>query len=1549
MAVQYLNINTIDECVDSIIENFYSEIIEDPQLKKENLITYIKSNFGLLKEKTMELINRISKTSKINKIITTEKEYNKIISIFFDYTMLYLFFTLSKTAELITIINLLNNLSKTNNDDFFKNKYLAQYDTYYKYIKDYHLVFNNIELVGIKTLKENNEYLDIIKSIEQFDTTTLNMIIEDKLNLTHNIVKVTIFREIYIKEDKLLIYKLLETEEFSNAEYKYIDVIDSKYDTIDYATIESLFSIKDIKEGLAEEIFQMITDYEMTKFIRDYTIESKINQLFTKKIIIPITDEFLRYHKESELYDKNIITNIDVKERSNKKDNTKIKYIISRVNKVKDYYTSKTFSDPILRADIEKIFYQPMLYRKAIIINDIEEINILRKLEIQGTSVIESNEYYGDLKQLRNYPYIEFRTTKNDSFNFKTDNTIQTLRYCNFEYKNDPKFPNIGKTELQYRVINKNTKTNIVGIAIPKINPNIKKTNIGCYKVENTMDMSSLYKNAFAVCIKKLRKIFLEDKKYSNIFYWLFNTKNDIIKINLFDNIKQLPKDDYIKLLLGNVYDEMVDITYQSILKEINNTELIDILNIKKIISKLESTLVLIPRESTRYAELNKLIYYLRIETTKDTYDKNEDNVNPNLIRLPRIVLEKIAIHIINISKKELTANLIDDTDIYEDHLCQHTITWNNLLRLKKNNPNKFNQELFNFIKKYVIENKDKDFICKSCYQLVDLSKYTTEIYPGSDSIAVSYSLETELETIYEYTKYTKAIKNMDKMIERITYSANISYYVGSNQETKFRRQEIIKMVIDLIEIQYKVLYSKDTARRNERSSQSIKKYGCSMTNFFLFKLDNDIFTYSSKEIDKFKLFKMNNILTYMLINIIIEINQSQILNLTFDKLVNYFLFTKFGFNLFDNLYIRISNKNDIAPIKNYKLLCYIIYYISGIYAKLNMWYSNDIPSKLNHINPQIQKLVIHTFIDCLNSILEINTKENKNYIYNVITTKFFNKLNYIYNNNTSVDIISKLDADNVKKVIITSDKKLRYNISTVDAIPYILYNDNGKFLMESTYGIHTKIAPYPNIKFVNEKLKESNILDIIGESKLNEIKNNLLMDSLYNIATLYNTDGLKRATQITIDDAKKIKLETLKQISEESCKVRIKNVNKLNKKLETKMEKINILNLSNLEYLKKLKKKINIEINDVISKFINKLQSLIGKDININNSNYYLDQDIYEINHDYRGNKKTSIFIKDIKIKKNDSFFKQDVYYHEDNVNHVTIYYSLIERYLIGYKENSKDYVMVKNTDCYLKINYSIYNQLKYLGFNYINYKINLKTQNINSIINNIFTIRLQNLKNSISLIQQIIYQIKNNFNGMTINPIAKRYQNKIKSIETYNSDGERIFKDWNILTNTLFHTNINIDTEINTVILPNTNAYITTELLLKFITNDDILLYYIIEQFSVLLDINTNTYIKNNIAYLIINIILQIFKKLIKSENINFDMNVKIFYYYITRDRDVSESNDEIDYSNMSEEEIEKLKEEKDIDNERLDALDADQDETNEDFGDEDVLLHDRSGGEY
>jgi hypothetical protein len=1497
-------INTIDECVNSIIDTLYTDIID----KKLNIdIKNIIIDFPNLIKKITKIIDNNVTQFNLNKLILDEKERKNIIQLLNNYLYLYLFFYLGLTSDLDVILKILNEINNNTKLEFFKNRYITQYSIYYNYIKDYHKILSEFE-------KNSNK--DILKSLKHLDSEDAKLLLSSKEDLSHNILKLIIFRDIYMLEDKLVIFKILDDDEFKNAEFKYIDIVDSRYDTIDYAVIESLFEIEDVRKGIAEEIYNMVNDYESTKFIKDYTIDQKINQLFQKKILIPITDEFLRYHKDLEIQDQASSTNIEKSEKSNKKDNTKIKYIITKINKVKDFYTQ----NKKINSEIEKIFYQPLMYRKAVIINDTEEVNILRKLELQGKITTDSNEFFEDLKQIRDYPYIEFKYANRDSFNFRVakDIKVETIRYTNFENLNNN---DLSKLPLQTRIINDNIKANIVGIAIPRFNS--QNTTISCNKVRDSYNMNLLNSNSYSVTIKKLQALFLNDsKKYSKLMYWLFDTNKDKIKLELFDNIKELPTADYIKLLLGKVYDTMVNITYELILKRVTKKSNMDFLTALKIFKNIEKQLILIPRQSNKYAEILKLIYYIINNKNIDTYDATEDKIpTSDYIKLPLVKLEKILLHIIKINKESVLSDNSDEIDMYEGYYCQHTVTWNNMMRLKRSDPNKFNQLLFNFINKYVTENGESNYVCKSCYQLIDLTKYTTDTYPGADSIAITYGLETELENIEEYAKWNKAIKNMDKMIEKVCYASNIHYFVGANQEIKLRRQEVIKNVIDLIESQYKTLFSKETNARKERTDSAIKKYGVSVTNLFLFKLENDIFTYSSKEIDKFKQYKINNILSYIMIGILTEINLSQILILSFDKVVNYFLFTKFGFNLFDNLYIRVSNKNDIAPIQNYKLLCYFIYYLSGIYAKFNMWYIEGIVYKPNYLNPQIQRSIIHTVVDALNTVLEVNssTNEKKSYIYSTFATKYFVKLNTVFKNEVSKDIISRLEEIYKLKVSITADKKVKYNISQVPAIPCEPYISNGSYIIKSELGLKDKIASYPTNIYITSKLKENKSID---SAKINEVNKKLEFESLTRIATLYNEDGIKRVEQLSLEETKKIPLDKLKIIEIKSIETRLKSLQIIDKKHDIKPIKLSFENGHDI----------------LIDNFISKLEELVGKDMNINNNNYYLRYNAYEINHDYRGNKKTSIFLKDnvVKYKKDDPFFKQDVYYYEDTANHVQVYYSAIEKYLLGYKENSKDFTKLINTDAYLKIHYSLQYQLLHFGFNYLNNKIQEKID-LHEYINNILRIRLQNLKNSLSEIQQIIYQVKNNFNGSNQNPVAKYYISKIKYINTHD-DESRIFKEWSQINNGLFYETVQIDSDISIKTLPNQNKYINASTLLKYSVKENIIISYIIKEVTKLLDINEENYTKVNIAYMISNIVFQLFRNFTNNENAFHNMNVKKFL--LTSTFDISESF-EIQETTLSEDEIEKIKEEKDMDQERLDSLDMEQDETTDDFGDEDVLL--------
>ena len=177
MASEVLYINNIDKCVDEILDTYYKERLIDEKTNN-NLISieYILNNF----ETILNIIDIIVLESINNFNIkdTVQEEYIYIYNTLKDYVLLYVFFNLIIYNELNNILILFNKLNNKYKLDFFNNKYLVQYATYYKYITEFYLVFKNLSKIGLKTedipdLIFINKYKEIIEIIKKFD----NMII----------------------------------------------------------------------------------------------------------------------------------------------------------------------------------------------------------------------------------------------------------------------------------------------------------------------------------------------------------------------------------------------------------------------------------------------------------------------------------------------------------------------------------------------------------------------------------------------------------------------------------------------------------------------------------------------------------------------------------------------------------------------------------------------------------------------------------------------------------------------------------------------------------------------------------------------------------------------------------------------------------------------------------------------------------------------------------------------------------------------------------------------------------------------------------------------------------------------------------------------------------------------------------------------------------------------------------------------------------------------------------------------------------------------------
>jgi hypothetical protein len=388
-----------------------------------------------------------------------------------------------------------------------------------------------------------------------------------------------------------------------------------------------------------------------------------------------------------------------------------------------------------------------------------------------------------------------------------------------------------------------------------------------------------------------------------------------------------------------------------------------------------------------------------------------------------------------------------------------------------------------------------------------------------------------------------------------------------------------------------------------------------------------------------------------------------------------------------------------------------------------------------------------------------------------------------------------------------------------------------------------------------------------------------------------------------------------------------------------------------------------------LITAFIDKLESIIGKNININNENIYLTENTYITTHNHLGNASEKKIYKEAIFKPNHEYFKQDVLIIKNEK--LEIYYNSIENNLLGYKEKGENYIDVKGTGKFIKINYSIENKLKYMGFDnkyintndyqkddiYTNEKLTKK-----EIVDEILINRINALKKFMETSQKIIYQIKNRFNVQFIekgiseldkikqkyltfkkddkylkrellinrdSEIVINFQKKFKYINTTKENNKKILINWKILNNATFHNN---EKTYNFK-----EKYIDASYLISLKDNDHLIMFYTLSELSYLIDLNDDNYIKSNLVFLLANIIdycYNLFNKQLTH------VEYKKFKYMMDSHAEIIsfDHGNELQF-NQTEEEIAIEKELSDDMKEERDALDIEQDLKDEELDDPDT----------
>ena len=803
-------ITKIDELIDKIIDNFYNVVV----IKNKDFIKITKEiNFV----KYQELLNKILigyekyiDIKEIQKIIRNSDNVNIIINILKKYigyyVFLYIGFLYKEKRD--TYIN--------NVIDFSKNQYNFDYrvtnffnsESNGNIIRLFILIKNitalvNADKVKLNILVKKHEYQDAIDILNEIGGVGGEYVNKNfkLINVGgsvreqgHNIVKFIIISELYIKEEKKNVYTILEETEKEEGEYIYIDIVIPRATYIDFSAIESVLDKKDIDSGLVREIYDLIRSEEDVDRIDVMSHDDKILELVNNKVVIPISEDFLLYHKDTERYDKYMTL---VPGRKPKREETKIRYIVGKIDNASELHSAATKKNEEAKKKIEKLFYLPMKHRKVVLINDTEEIKIINKIHNLGRKSMENNEYYNDLINYRLYSYTNFKDLKNYGFPLTTNKMIDVIRSVSIvDDENKTHF-------IEWRVGSKKQTVSVIGLIIP--------TNIvpfQCLKIKDIYNIrqlkfnneKKLYQNGYNGTIKFLEHILFKKRKYKTSIYWLFDLKKDSIRIEQYEQLTKMTNEQQTRIIVSSLYDEIANIIYKKILDTIDKRKYISLYEFEKILTNVESKVFRIPRNSDIYYQLKNIVYSEKYTKAVSRYDKKDDffpGLYGDIIRLPIAPKEKkkkiTVISLLEIKEKK-EKEILTDIEIY-DAICQHHITWENMSALRKKDPNKFQEQLFEFISQYVIENDEREYVCKSCSFRIDIKKYIKDgKYDDSGHfIAFNIPMTVPLEEIREYSKYDLTISMLGKNIEKIGNICNIPYLVGSFKSYKWRRMRIVK------------------------------------------------------------------------------------------------------------------------------------------------------------------------------------------------------------------------------------------------------------------------------------------------------------------------------------------------------------------------------------------------------------------------------------------------------------------------------------------------------------------------------------------------------------------------------------------------------------------------------------------------------------------------------------------------------------------------------------------------------------------------------------
>ena len=262
---------------------------------------------------------------------------------------------------------------------------------------------------------------------------------------------------------------------------------------VDYRLLNNFINSNKINIDI-DSIYNFLKQFNKDNNIDLFKEKELIQQIFLSKIFIPISREFIKYHKDNYQY---VVG-------KNKNKDTKIKYILNKIQKFKNLYNETNY-----KKIFNELIYRNLEFRRAILYNDNEDLRILEKDE-KSTTTEHINDIF-DLKNYRNYNYINFSNLNIKNFNIVFKEPVDSIRDINILKENKNKF-------IEYK-----TNTNIDNLRMIGIILNSNK------KFYNTKDLKE---------VNNITNLKTKFNSNDALYYYIFNNDDDILKtiINIYNS-----------------------------------------------------------------------------------------------------------------------------------------------------------------------------------------------------------------------------------------------------------------------------------------------------------------------------------------------------------------------------------------------------------------------------------------------------------------------------------------------------------------------------------------------------------------------------------------------------------------------------------------------------------------------------------------------------------------------------------------------------------------------------------------------------------------------------------------------------------------------------------------------------------------------------------------------------------------------------------------------------------------------------------------------------